>query len=97
MVFISTQLQNKSEEARLRKIFEKLDLNGDGQLSKEELLHGFKEIFPNDKQAEKEVDRILSEVDMNHNGFIDYSGICQYILLLSNNILFRIYYGKYEG
>ena len=73
----------------MRKIFEKLDLNGDGQLSKEELLIGFSHLFENEDLAELEIDRIMSELDMNQNGFIDYSGTYIYI--------YRIHYGKFEN
>ena len=56
----------------LEKAFTKLDVNGDGKLSTEELLNGFKEIM-GEVAAEAEVDRIMKMVDTDNNKCIDYS------------------------
>ena len=56
----------------LQKAFTKLDVNGDGKLSNDELLNGFKEIM-GEVAAQEEVDRIMKMVDADNNGCIDYS------------------------
>lgn len=48
-----------------------MDTNGDGKLSREELLLAYRENgSPN---AEEEVDKILRQVDSDGSGYIDYS------------------------
>lgn len=49
-----------------------LDLNGDGKLSREELIAGYSKILPMES-AVKEVDKIMKVIDKNDNGDIDYS------------------------
>ena len=69
--FISTD-----QEKKAREVFEMLDVNGDGQLSKGELLNGYKILLNGDiDTATKEVEDMMSHLDMNRNGTIDYRGI----------------------
>jgi len=56
----------------LLRIFQALDTNGDGQLSRKELVSGFQKIMASEK-ANEEVDRIFAMVDTDNNGAIDYS------------------------
>jgi len=56
----------------LLKTFKSLDLNNDGLLSSEELLIGLKKIMEVE-EAEQEVKQIMSNVDINNSGKIDYS------------------------
>jgi Ca2+-binding EF-hand superfamily protein len=57
-----TQLATKEEMSELQKAFNKLDANGDGKLSQEELLNGFNEIM-GELSAVEEVKRIMGMVD----------------------------------
>jgi calcium-dependent protein kinase len=57
------------------KTFQALDLNNDGQLTREELILGYKKIM-NAVDAEEEVERIMKTVDTNNSGAIDYTGEC---------------------
>lgn len=81
-VFLVSLLASKDEKNDLLKIFEKLDLNGDGTLSKGELMTGFQNTM-DAMEAEKEVNRIMNEVDTNRSGEIDYSGILLRLILLA--------------
>ena len=69
-----THMQEKDEEAHLLQIFQAFDSNKDGQLSREELIAGYSQLFGDELMAEIEVDRIIEQVDVNHNGLVDYSG-----------------------
>jgi len=76
LMYIATQLMSKSEKDELKEVFIALDKNGDGKLSREELIQGYINMHLDQEEAVKEVDSILSNVDLDQNGHIDYSGIC---------------------
>ena len=72
-------MSNKDETDNLIKSFKAIDKNGDGQLSKKELLEGcyLIQAFINNSEIidpEAEVERIFKECDKNESGFIDYTG-----------------------
>ena len=73
-MYIATQLMSKKEKEELQKTFVALDKNADGKLSTEELITGYIQLLGNREQAEKEVKSIMEQADIDHNGFIDYSG-----------------------
>lgn len=70
--FITTQFISASDTKDLREVFRKMDKNGDGKLSREELLEEYTKIME-ESEAQAEVERIMHEVDSDNNGFIDYS------------------------
>ena len=70
--FITTQCISASDTKELTEVFRKMDKNGDGKLSKEELLEEYSKIME-EHEAKAEVDRIMKEVDSDKNGFIEYS------------------------
>ena len=73
---IAQYLVSKQEQEEVLKTFQLLDLNGDGRLSKEELISGYEKIYAgNREKAIAEVDRIMRHVDQNKNNFIEYSGL----------------------
>ena len=70
--YITTQYISASDTKQLREVFRAMDKNGDGKLSKEELLEEYTRIM-GEEDALEEVERIMKEVDSDYNGFIDYS------------------------
>ena len=72
LAFIASQLVTKEETKDLEKMFQQLDKNGDGKLSKEEVLEGYEEVF-NMPINEEEVDKMFDEIDIDGNGSIDYT------------------------
>ncbi|CAG9322411.1 unnamed protein product [Blepharisma stoltei] len=68
--YIVTQLTNNNDTKEARDIFRALDENGDGKLSREELIKGY--VRPGGI-TEQDVDRIMREVDTDLNGYIDYT------------------------
>ena len=72
-MYIVNSLTTKDERNELLKTFQQLDSNGDGVLSREELLAGYKKTL-GAAEAEEEVTKIMQQVDKNNSGAIDYSG-----------------------
>jgi len=70
--FMASQLTSHEEMNQLRETFQKLDKNGDGVLSKEEIIEGYKGMM-DDEEAIQEANRIFDAVDVNHSGSIDYT------------------------
>jgi calcium-dependent protein kinase len=70
LLFICTRVIGSSELRDAQKIFQALDEDGDGRLSKAELLKGIAQIS---FQPKSDVDSILSLLDADHNGTIEYT------------------------
>ena len=63
-------------------MFKILDLNGDGVISKEEIIEGKKLNlgYKNNSDfvfTEEEIERILVEAYRNNNGYLEYTGTIQ--------------------
>lgn len=63
---------SNEEKEHLEKVFRALDKNGDGQLSKEEILEGYEEHFGMPIN-EEEVDKMFTNIDIDGSGSIDYT------------------------
>lgn len=72
LAFIASQLVSKEETKDLEKMFQQLDKNGDGKLSKQEILEGYEEVFGININ-EEEVEKMFLEIDIDGNGTIDYT------------------------
>ena len=71
--FIANQLVSKEEEHEIKLIFEGLDENGDGVLSKQELVKGVEILLSKfgTSGAFKDVDDLISKIDFDGNGTVD--------------------------
>ena len=90
MGFIATQMLNTNQTASIKGTFELLDLDGDGRLSKQELLQAYTRVT-SEAQAIFIVESLMMEVDADKNGFIDYTefltaGSNAQLLLTKGNI-----------
>lgn len=70
--FIASQLASKEEKQQLMETFKALDKNGDGTLSRQEILEGYMQLM-DEEEAEAEVNRIMEMVDIDKSGEIDYT------------------------
>lgn len=75
LAYMASQQLGKSEEKKLRETFEILDIDKNGSLSRDELLKGYMMIYKDEKRAKYEVERVMTKLDLNQNGSIDYNGI----------------------
>lgn len=60
--------------------FKAIDANGDGQLTRDELIAGYSKIYSNKDEVEEVVDNIIKSIDHNNSGQIDFSG--KYIFII---------------
>lgn len=75
LTYMASRVITKEEEKKLRDIFTLLDKNGDGQLSQEEMIEGYKLLCGGSEElAKKEVKKTMKNIDINKNGTIDYNG-----------------------
>ena len=58
-MFFVNYLASKDEKNDLLKTFKSLDLNGDGKLSREELIIGFNKICSDPEEAKEKVEHIM--------------------------------------
>lgn len=70
--FIASQLLTKSEKENLAKIFKAIDKNGDGKLSKDEIMDGYDQFFGKNMDKD-DINKMFDAVDIDRSGFIDYS------------------------
>lgn len=70
--FIASQLLVKKEKEKLDEIFRALDTKRNGKLSKEEFKEGYQK-YSGTHFSNKEMENIFDRVDVNGNGFIEYS------------------------
>lgn len=70
--FISSQVITSQVTKDIRELFKVLDTNGDGKLSKEEMIEGFTKAA-DIENVEEYIDKVMNEVDTDGNGFIDYN------------------------
>lgn len=71
-LYISNFLATKEEKDAALKVFQMIDINGDGEITREELLEAY-EKYLKPKNSAMEVDRLLELIDTNKSGAIDYS------------------------
>lgn len=69
--FLATQVVSKDEIHRLTAVFKMIDTDGDGKITKPELMQQYLK-FVGEKHAFKIVDSVMEQVDLDHNGNIDY-------------------------
>jgi len=72
--YITSQKIDNEEDEIIKKFFISIDKNNNGQISKDELIESYIEHGMSSETAMKEANDIISYVDLNQNGNIDYNG-----------------------
>lgn len=100
LTFLASRIPEDQIE-NLRKAFIKIDKNGDGVLSKQELTEGVSSV-PGCNIKEEDWDLVIQLMDTNNNGSIDYTefiaGCMQsYVYLKENNLKHAFEYFDRDG
>ena len=90
---MANMLVSKGEQKELLTAFQALDLDGNGVLTVDELIQGYKKIYPNmqAEDIEKTVNELVKKIDVNGSGQIDFTeflvaSMSQNLLLNGNKI-----------
>lgn len=94
LLYIISFFDLKEEKDELLKTFKKLDIDHDGQLTKEELVSGYSKMLGKE-EATREVNRIFDLLDVNKTGYIDFTefllATVNHKKLLSNDRLTQVF------
>lgn len=71
-IFIATQIISHEDIKYFKKSFQKIDQNGDGKLTKQELLSEYSK-FMSIEEAHKVANEVISKLDQDKDGQIDYT------------------------
>lgn len=74
LTFIASQITSQAERSELQSLFALLDRDGNGTLTKDELIEGYLRVYQYQEQAEAEAKKIIDVVDTNNSGKIDFTG-----------------------
>lgn len=92
--FILRSIADSPRVKELRDLFTDFDINGDGRLSSEELVHCLSQIMGKEEAQEK-VEKILAEIDSDKNGYIECSEFIRASIepkdVINENNLIRVY------
>ncbi|CAD8059270.1 unnamed protein product [Paramecium sonneborni] len=73
MQLIAGEMMTNEEKDQLNQTFQSMDKNKDGQLSKEELIQAYTQVFNDELKAKHLVDDIFTQIDQNNSGKISYT------------------------
>ena len=70
--FLANQISINEEIKKLKEEFDKIDVNKDGEISKNELIKCLESIYPS-QEAKLRANAIFKEIDFNNDGSINFS------------------------
>ena len=70
--FLTNQISINEEIQKLKEEFDKIDVNKDGEISKDELIQCLEVLYPRE-EAKYRADEIFNEIDFNNDGTINFS------------------------
>jgi len=74
LTLMTNKFLTKEEENKFRTIFQFLDKNNDGVLSMKEIENGLISVGCSQEEAKIQIEKIMKYIDLNNNGYLDYSG-----------------------
>lgn len=97
-LFLASHAISHEELKVLKQEFINIDKNGDGKISKSELIEQYRKTMDKD-EANETVEKILKEVDTNHSGDIDYTeflAACMNISKYSSTSTLEAAFGMFD-
>lgn len=76
----------EDKTTHLRKVFAKLDTNGDGRLSAEELQKGLADVLKSGKKGAEQFERLLASLDTDGSGEIEYTEFIAATFAMNTNL-----------
>ncbi|KAL4446120.1 hypothetical protein ABPG74_021659 [Tetrahymena malaccensis] len=70
---MANQVLNTQDKNEMVKHFESLDTNGDGMLSKEELIEGYAKLLGDTHKAKQTVENVFNDLDLDGSGKVEFS------------------------
>lgn len=72
--YIQSKKLYKENDQKIRILFSKLDKNGDGNVSVEEIYKNYRQLFPGTKKSQwKKIKKFVEHADIDKSGTIEYS------------------------
>ncbi len=91
IAFIVHNIGQTEEVKRIFQAFQLIDENGDGRITKDELIKGLSFYDSSIKNPKEEVDKIFHTIDMDNNGSLEFEEFARVLIdkkkLLTNDIL----------
>ena len=77
LAFISANMLTEQEKNQMKRIFQAIDKNLDGELSKIEVIQGLERLGMGAGNAAAQADRIFKQIDLDDNGTIEFDEWCR--------------------
>ncbi len=72
--YIASQHTDAVSEKKMREMFNKLDADHNGYVTKEELVNGYLRVYKDWALAKRDAAEVVKMLDVNQNGVVDYNG-----------------------
>jgi len=86
IAFIVHNMPPNEEIRNINSTFRMIDENGDGRITKKELIRGMKLYNPSIENPEEEVDKIFASIDTDNNGYLEYEEFTR-VLINKKNLM----------
>ena len=74
LTYIASQQTDAETEKKTRAIFSRMDKDNNGEITVQELIEGYQQIYHDKARAQRDAASVLRRIDVNKNGVVDYNG-----------------------
>ena len=86
IAFIVHNMPPNEEIRNINSTFRIIDENGDGRITKQELIKGFKLYNPSLENPDEEVEKLFNSIDTDNNGYLEYEEFTR-VLINKKNLM----------